>query len=284
MSDTADTPKPAKEILRSETMDQRFERLERENAERVRRKHEAEVARKEQRRTQLDQQRRDMEDDGDIVEGGEQLIDITPKAPSKQVAVYVPPEEVTRLDDEGNQLPWEKIETFLFYYARSGLWNQSAYRAGLTPTHMKRWENDSPALQELVRQARDDFKESLEGELVRRARDGVVKPVFGKEGVVGYVREYSDRLLELSLKAADPGKYAEKGGPGLPDGAKFGVLVVPGIVASPEEWEKLHGQQARGTLPQLVDPPSGGNAAGAGGAKAGGVSLPVITRPVRVGR
>lgn len=47
------------------------------------------------------------------------------------------------------------------------------------------------------------FKDSLTGELIRRARDGVQKPVWYKGEVVGHTTEYSDRLLETAVKAHD---------------------------------------------------------------------------------
>lgn len=40
-----------------------------------------------------------------------------------------------------------------------------------------------------------------------RAVDGWLEPVFGKDGQVGEVRRYSDRLLELLIKGDDPQRY-----------------------------------------------------------------------------
>lgn len=52
--------------------------------------------------------------------------------------------------------------------------------------------------------------DSLEKEAWRRARDGVLKPVYQKGEKVGQVREYSDQLMVTLLKAHRPEKYRER--------------------------------------------------------------------------
>jgi hypothetical protein len=56
----------------------------------------------------------------------------------------------------------------------------------------------------------DQFRDSLEQEAVRRSRDGVLTPVFGKDGKVGEVQMYSDRLMEVLLKGHFPDRYRDK--------------------------------------------------------------------------
>ena len=53
----------------------------------------------------------------------------------------------------------------------------------------------------------DSARAEVEHELYRRAQEGVEEPVFGgkyKETVVGTVRRYSDRLLEMRARAMLP--------------------------------------------------------------------------------
>ena len=50
----------------------------------------------------------------------------------------------------------------------------------------------------------------LEDEAVRRAVQGVNKPVYQSGRKVGYVQEYSDTLMIFLLKARDPEKYRER--------------------------------------------------------------------------
>lgn len=50
----------------------------------------------------------------------------------------------------------------------------------------------------------------LEDEALRRAKDGTERPVYHQGVQVGTIREYSDRLLELLLRARRPEKYRER--------------------------------------------------------------------------
>lgn len=50
----------------------------------------------------------------------------------------------------------------------------------------------------------------LEDEAIRRAVDGVKKPIFHKGEIVGHVKEYSDTLMIVLLKAHAPNKYKER--------------------------------------------------------------------------
>lgn len=52
--------------------------------------------------------------------------------------------------------------------------------------------------------------DTLEDEAVRRARDGVTKPVYQGKELVGHIQEYSDTLLIFLLKGAKPKKYGDK--------------------------------------------------------------------------
>jgi len=55
------------------------------------------------------------------------------------------------------------------------------------------------------------FRQTLrEEEADRRGMEGVKKPQFHKGKVCGYVREYSDSMLALQLKAGNPDKYSER--------------------------------------------------------------------------
>ena len=46
----------------------------------------------------------------------------------------------------------------------------------------------------------------------KRATAGWEEPVFGKNGQVGTITRYSDRLMELLLKGDDPAKYGQRAG------------------------------------------------------------------------
>lgn len=50
----------------------------------------------------------------------------------------------------------------------------------------------------------------IEFEALRRAKRGVLKPVYYQGKRVGYEREYSDTLMGMALKAHKPEKYRER--------------------------------------------------------------------------
>lgn len=54
------------------------------------------------------------------------------------------------------------------------------------------------------------IKQSRENALQLRAVDGYEDPVYVKGVKVGTIRRYSDKLLELALKASDPKTYGDK--------------------------------------------------------------------------
>lgn len=67
------------------------------------------------------------------------------------------------------------------------------------------------ALYELARVRGEELRQmTREDEADRRAMEGTLKPQFHKGKVCGYVREYSDHLLALQLKAGNPDRYADR--------------------------------------------------------------------------
>lgn len=59
-------------------------------------------------------------------------------------------------------------------------------------------------------EALDMAADRLELEARRRAERGVLKPIHYKGARIGYMREYSDTLMALMLKANKPDKYGDK--------------------------------------------------------------------------
>lgn len=58
--------------------------------------------------------------------------------------------------------------------------------------------------------ARELIVDQLESEAIRRAKDGVERPVYQGGELVGTVTEYSDSLLMFLLKGMRPDKYRER--------------------------------------------------------------------------
>ena len=97
--------------------------------------------------------------------------------------------------------PWEKA--FLETLARTGIVLVAAQAAGIdrptTYVHRERHPDFAVAWDEAMEQATD----LLEAEAVRRARDGIEKPVT-VAGCREVIREYSDALLIFLLKHRRP--------------------------------------------------------------------------------
>ena len=67
-------------------------------------------------------------------------------------------------------------------------------------------ENDRE-YRELFTQIRMEVYDELQGEAVRRAKEGWLEPVFHQGIQVGTRRRYSDRLLMFLLQALRPEKF-----------------------------------------------------------------------------
>lgn len=103
--------------------------------------------------------------------------------------------------------PEQKVD-FVRKFAACGRVMEAARAAGVNPRSVylalrPSHSNFDPEFAERVALARQDYREMIEAEVHRRAVDGWDEPVFGgknKDQIVGYVRKYSDRLLEFHAK------------------------------------------------------------------------------------
>lgn len=83
---------------------------------------------------------------------------------------------------------------------------RASTRYGAVQTFKDERERD-PAFAAQWQEAVEAAKASIEHELYRRAQEGWEEPIFGgkhREQIVGTVRKYSDRLLELRARAMLP--------------------------------------------------------------------------------
>lgn len=102
-----------------------------------------------------------------------------------------------------------KQKLFLACLAESANVSCAADCADMSRQSAYRLRQTSPAFRQAWDQAMDTALDGLEAALLRRARDGIEKPVFfgGKE--CGKVRQYSDGLAMFLLKAHRPERYGE---------------------------------------------------------------------------
>jgi hypothetical protein len=114
------------------------------------------------------------------------------------------PEYKFKLDDP------DVRELFLGLVAEAGNITKACKICGLgRKTVYSHAERDATFKQDLDR-ARLMGIDGLEDEAIRRAYDGVEKPVVHQGKVIFTVREYSDSLLKMILKGWKPHRYAER--------------------------------------------------------------------------
>lgn len=105
----------------------------------------------------------------------------------------------------------EKLkERFLTELARMANVTAAAKKSKVPRSTAYDWYNADGEFAAAWDEAIDVAIDSLEKAAWRRARDGVLKPVYQRGEKVGQVREYSDQLMITLLKAHRPDKYRER--------------------------------------------------------------------------
>jgi len=117
-----------------------------------------------------------------------------------------------RLDHYRERMAFNQ-HRFLECFAICGRVCEAARRAKIHRCQHAEWMQNDPTYPERFRQARKRAAQELEDEAVRRAREGVCRPVLykGKQVYVGggplFEYEKSDRLLIRLLEANDPDRF-----------------------------------------------------------------------------
>ena len=99
---------------------------------------------------------------------------------------------------------------FLAAYARCASLTRSAREAGIEPVTIYRWKAADPEFKVAFEDAIEKSTDWLEDEAIRRAAEGVDRPVFYRGMQCGVIREYSDNLLQFMLVSRRPDKFAPK--------------------------------------------------------------------------
>jgi hypothetical protein len=100
-------------------------------------------------------------------------------------------------------------ETGSFAAASRAASPHSKDRHGAASTFKQLMQRDTE-FTSAVDEARSQALGRLEAEMIRRAVEGVERPIFQKGELVGHEKVHSDGLLMFALRACDPEKYNEK--------------------------------------------------------------------------
>jgi len=153
------------------------------------------------------------------------------------------------LDDKGNfkrsplqyglKATDENKEIVLAMLANGATYGAAAAAIGAHRRTIMKWPDNDEEFAERWRDAVEEGIDRLEQEAIRRARDGVKRPVFYMGQVVGYVQEYSDSLLKFLLEAKRPAVYRARNINVMPPDGGDGVLEI--------RWKEPESQRPEGT-------------------------------------
>lgn len=148
-----------------------------------------------------------------------------------------------------------KKERFLQFYAQCGRQVAAARAADVHPATVREHVKKDPEFKAQYDEAYSEYCESLEAEIERRGKDGVLQPIFHKGILVGHQREYSDTLILAHAKRHIP-EYRDRHQVDVQHSG--GVLVVPGLAKDADEWERKYGRDSRDAAQGQDDLPPGG--------------------------
>jgi len=86
----------------------------------------------------------------------------------------------------------------------------AANKCGINRSTFFKWREEDAEFAAQWKAAVDEGTDFLEDEAMRRAAEGVDRPVFQMGECVGYTREYSDSLMAMQLKGRRPERYGDK--------------------------------------------------------------------------
>ena len=125
--------------------------------------------------------------------------------------IHTPLKEGNKVGIQRTEQQWAELwDRFFAALATSARVTKSCELAGVSYTEVRRRRAVDPEFEKQFVDAYEDGVQALDDEAVRRAFEGVEKPVFYKGERVDDVKEYSDQLLIFILKGNRPDKYKER--------------------------------------------------------------------------
>lgn len=119
------------------------------------------------------------------------------------------PKTIGQLKKDKRTKP-KKQADFLAHFSVCASVSKAARKSNNARSNIYQWLKEDAKFKELYEIACQEALGSLEDEAVRRAYEGTLKPVFQGGKRIGSIREYSDTLLIVLLKARAPEKYKDR--------------------------------------------------------------------------
>lgn len=104
----------------------------------------------------------------------------------------------------------EKWTKFLEHFIELCNITKAAKSVGISTRSVYNKKKADPEFAERLADAETEVQDKIEAEIWRRGVEGTDKPVMFQGKVVGVIKEYSDRMLELLAKGHMPHRYADK--------------------------------------------------------------------------
>ncbi len=102
------------------------------------------------------------------------------------------------------------LQAFLIWLSKGYSPKFAASKCGVARETFFRWREQDDDFARRWKAAIDAGTDLMEDEALRRAAEGVDRPVFQMGECVGFTREYSDSLLAMQLKGRRPERYGDK--------------------------------------------------------------------------
>lgn len=110
----------------------------------------------------------------------------------------------------GDKFTPKRVEIVLRVMATGKSPTAAAKAAGVARSTLFDWREKHPEFKQLWIEAVEAGTDAIEDEMLRRAKDGVLQPVFYKGEQVAEVREFSDTLMVHTVNGRRPEKWRGK--------------------------------------------------------------------------
>lgn len=163
-------------------------------------------------------------------EAPEICIEVTPFRPA-DVEVAMPGRH---WDHERIAFTQQVIADILNHIVNYGVITHACMSKGVSSRTLEELVKQYPALMDLKDEAKNLYRDKVSRAVHNRAIEGWLEPVFYKGSLVGFVRKFSDRMLELQAKRYIP-EYRDRSA--MDVNVAGGVLVVNGEgIPDKEAW------------------------------------------------
>lgn len=111
------------------------------------------------------------------------------------------------VEDEGPEQPWERKFLQSFLMETYGTVAKAAKEAGIEAEVVRRRERESPRFRQNLAQCREILRDTVRYEIIRRALEPSVRPVFHQGKQVGEIQEWDTKHLEWVAERLLPEEF-----------------------------------------------------------------------------